>query len=639
MLPQFDIDGGLLLAAVRGVSVAALLSVFGALVFRVVVVPHCFDRMPTPTAERVNHRLLVLTQSSAAACVVGLLAWLAAQAADMAGAPSFREAAKAVPVVLTGTMFGHIIASQLAALLATAAAIGRHDTLWRQRVALGLATLALALQAGHSHAASMSHGLSLLLASDVVHLLAAGAWLGGLLPLLLVIRECPAKAAALAARWFSPLGKLCLVALTATAMIQGWKLVESVPGLVGTAYGWMALVKLGLFGVLFGFAVVNRYRLAPALLRDDPAAAKRALIWAIAVQTGFALAIVAAAAVLGSLAPAMDQQPVWPFADRFTLETIGEDPDFRNEVLGALLALAGSAVLLVAAIMLRHWVRWGAAVCAVLVAWFAVPHLDLLFIPAYPTSFYTSPTHFAATSIMDGAALFPQNCAMCHGPEGHGDGPAAKGLPVPPADLTAAHLWMHSDGELFWWLSHGMEAPEGGLAMPGFAPVLSDNQRWALIDFIRAYNAGLTFQATGSYSPPLQAPELQAHCESGRDVTLADLRGGFVRLVIGTAPPNPTPGVTTILVTPVPASPPSPGVCIAGDETLPHAYAIVSGLPDGEMAGTQFLIDGDGWLRAVQEATIQPGWNDPQKLQADIHELATHPIPARSGSDHANMQM
>lgn len=114
----------------------------------------------------------------------------------------------------------------------------------------------------------------------------------------------------------------------------------------------------------------------------------------------------------------------------------------------------------------------------------------MLFVPAYPTSFYRSPTAFAATSIMRGAALFPSNCAACHGADGRGDGPLAAKLPVPPADLTASHLWAHPDGELFWWLANGIEAPDGQPAMPGFADKLPPDNRWALIDYVRANNAG-----------------------------------------------------------------------------------------------------------------------------------------------------
>ena len=639
MLPAFDIDGGILLALTRGVAVAALLSIFGSLTFRVFVAPRVFDRMPAEAARPVKLRLLRLTQLGMVAALLGLSAWLVAQSADMASAGSVGQAVKAVPAVLQSTDFGHVIACQILAVVAALTVMGWRDDGVRQRVALGVATVALGLQAGHSHAASMYSGPSFLLASDVAHLLGAGAWLGGLLPLLLVVKDAPAKAGALAARWFSPLGKLCLVALTASALFQGWVLVESIPGLVGTAYGWMVLVKLGLFGVLFAFAYVNRYRFAPALLHDDPAVAKRVLIGSIAVQTGFGLAIIAAASVLSSLPPSMHEQPLWPFPDLFTLDTVNEDPEFRREVLGAVLALAAAAVLLVIAAVVRRRIRWAAVVAAAVIAWFAVPHLDLLFVPAYPTSFYRSPTQFAATSIVQGAALYSANCAMCHGADGHGDGPAANGSLVPSADLTTAHLWMHSDGELFWWLAHGIEAPEGGLAMPAFGGILSDDDRWHLIDYIRAHNAGVTFHTDAAWSPPLQAPELQAQCADGRTVSLTDLRGGFVRLVIGVTPPTTYLGITTILATSDPAVHASAGVCVASDEDLPKAYAIVSGLAASELPGMEFLIDADGWMRAVQRPTARPGWNDPKTLAADVQQLAAHPIAASPGASHAHMQM
>ncbi len=639
MLPAFDIDGGVLLALTRAVAVAALLSLFGTLTFRSFVVPRAFARMPVELVEACNLRLLRLSQSSLVASLLGLLAWLVAQSADMADAHSIAPVLAAVPTIIESTAFGHLIAFQIMAVLAAAVVLGRQDKSLRQRGALGFAAVALGLQAGHSHAASMYSSPSFLLASDVAHLFGAGAWLGGLLPLLLVVRDAPAKVGALAARWFSPLGKLCLILLTASALFQGWVLVASIPGLVGTAYGWMVLGKLVLFGVLFAFALANRYRFAPALLHADPAGAERVLVRSIAVQTGFGLAIVAAASVLSSLPPSMHEQPIWPFPDLFTLDTVAEAPEFRNEVLGAVLALAGAAVLLVIAAVMRRRVRWVAVAAAAVIAWFAVPHLDLLFVPAYPTSFYQSPTGFAATSIVAGAALFPQHCAMCHGANGAGDGPAAKGLPVPPADLTASHLWMHSDGELFWWLAHGIEAPDGGLAMPAFGAVLSDDQRWQLIDYVRAHNAGVAFHAHGTWSPPVQAPELQVQCADNRTVSLATLRGGFVRLLIGGTKPAIAPGVTTILATADPAARPAQGLCIASDTGPIQAYAIVSGLAPGDLPGTAFLIDGNGWLRAMQRPGDGPGWNDPKQIAAEIEQLATRPITASPGGSHAHMQM
>jgi putative copper export protein/mono/diheme cytochrome c family protein len=631
VVPAFDIDGGLALVVARGISVAALLSVLGTLSFVAIVAPRAFAKMPAATASGLAQKLLLLTRISVGVCALGTLSWLALGTADMASASTASELVAALPTVVWDTTFGRLILAQLAGLLVLAIVLGGALGSRRLYLALGVAVLLIGLHAGHSHAASMYDGPSILLASDAIHLLAAGAWLGGLLPLLLVVRDAPPQAGATAARWFSPLGKSCLYATTATAAFQGWVMIRSIPGLVGTAYGWMALVKLALFGVLFGFAWVNRYRLAPALLRANPDKAKRALVRSIAVQSGFGIAIVAAAATLSSLPPSMHVQPLWPFAERFTLETIGEDPDFRHEVIKALLALGGAALLLVGAAFIRRRVRWVAVAAAVAIGWFAIPHLDLLFVPANPTDYYQSPTGFSAESIVQGAALFPASCASCHGGEGHGDGPAAGELSVPPADLTATHLWMHSDGVMFWWLSHGMEDPDGGMAMPGFADTLSDDQRWALIDYIRAHNAGLVFRSTGDWSPPLQAPGFAATCADGRVISLADLRGGFVRVFIGAEPPPGDPGLTTILLTTDRTAHPGAGLCVADDAVVPRAYAIVAGLsPDGE-SGAQFLIDGDGWLRAVQRPGAKESWSEPGGLTAEIEALKAHPVAATPG--------
>ena len=74
---------------------------------------------------------------------------------------------------------------------------------------------------------------------------------------------------------------------------------------------------------------------------------------------------------------------------------------------------------------------------------------------------------------------------------------------------------------------------------------------------------------------------------------------------------------------------------MANGQDLPRAYAIVTGRTPAEMAGTEFLIDGDGWLRAMQGPTAAPAWNDPKRLASDIRQYAAHPI----GATHAHMQM
>jgi len=640
VVPPIDLQGGPGLAAARDAFVTPLLAAFGSVVFRNVVAPRAFPGMTPDMVVAIKRRLLLAAQVSVAASVLGLLAWLVVQAAYMADAVSVSEAFAAAPTVLRKTSFGHIVAAQIVTLLVLAGVLGRRDQMPRQRVALGAATVAVCLQAGHSHAFSMYEGPSVLLGFDILHLLAAGAWLGGLVPLLLTVRAAPPSGGMAAARWFSPLGKWCVGALVVSAAYQGWVLVATIPGLVGTAYGWMALVKLVLFGVLVCFACANRYRFAPALRGSHPEAAKLVLMRSIFVQTGFGIAILVAAVVLSDLPPSMHSQPLWPFADRFSLSAVQEDADFRREVVQAALALAGGVGLVIVALIVRRF-RIAAGVAALLIAWFAVPHFDLLLVEAYPTSFYHTPTGFGSDSIVEGQGIYGQNCAMCHGAGGQGDGPAAKSLPVPPANLTASHLWMHSDGELFWWVSQGVKTPEGGQAMPGFASVLDDDQVWAVIDYIRAHNAGHMKREMGQWMPPVQAPALQARC--GDDtVKLSDLRGRFVRLVVGAEASKVLDGprdAETILVASGDGAVPA-GACVTRDATVPLAYAIVSGAEDAAMAGTQFLIDDKGWLRAVQRPDAAPGWDNPQTLAAEIKTLRAHPVAGGdNGGDQMQMKM
>jgi mono/diheme cytochrome c family protein len=273
------------------------------------------------------------------------------------------------------------------------------------------------------------------------------------------------------------------------------------------------------------------------------------------------------------------------------------------------------------------------------IVWLAVPHLDLFFVEAYPTSFYHSPTGFAATTIAEGGQLYPAHCARCHGGEGAGDGPDAKGLTVPPADLTADHLWGHSDGELFWWLSHGIDAPEGeGLAMPGFAGTLSDDQRWALIDYIRAHNAGLAHDTAGLWPMPVRAPDLSASC-GGRQVRLSELRGKVLRIaftdaVLPAIPPQDGVDIVTILVPPLGAAPPIAG-CVATDPAVPAAYAAVTGLAPDVLSGQQVIADTNGWLRAAKPISQEDGTDGADGLLAEIGQICRHPIEGDGGS-HAH---
>lgn len=613
-----------------------MLGTFGALLFRALLGPPVLARMERGAAAVAETRLRRAAWLSLLAAAVAAAVWIGLQGANLGGTIA------AVPLVLRATLFGHLLLLRLALFGLAALALGRHQA----GLAAAFAGGAVVTQAGLGHAASMYGGPSWLLLSEVAHLLAAGAWLGGLVPLLVLVASAKAEAAALASRRFSPLGTACVLVLAGTAVVQSSVLIGGLPGWIGTGYGLVALAKLALFLALLAFAARNRFHLVPALTGPAHGGAKRRLLRSIAAETCVGLLVVLAAGLLTSLPPAMHAQPLWPLPWRLSLDAVQEDAELRREVVLAAAALGGATILLAAALFAAHrvrrWSRLAMIGAAALVAWFAVPHLGLLLADADPTYFWRSPTGFASASIGQGAALYPAHCAGCHGAEARGDGPAAQGLPVPPADLTATHLWMHPDGELFWWLSHGMVAPDGSPAMPGFAGVLSDDERWALLDWMRAHNAGLARAAAGAWPLPVQAPGLEASCADGRHVALSDLRGQIVRLAFGPVafgPAPPVPGVLTILATPDPALPPAPGLCIAGDETVPRAYAIVTGIAPGDLPGTQILVDGQGWLRAVQRPGTAPSWNDRDTLAAEVDSIKRRPFGASAGLMHQRMRM
>lgn len=78
-----------------------------------------------------------------------------------------------------------------------------------------------------------------------------------------------------------------------------------------------------------------------------------------------------------------------------------------------------------------------------------------------------------------GEALFRENCVICHGKVGKGDGEAAAAMKPRPRSLIDKHVQAQADGELFWKISEGREA------MPGWKSI-SEKERWSLVHYIRA---------------------------------------------------------------------------------------------------------------------------------------------------------
>jgi mono/diheme cytochrome c family protein len=96
-------------------------------------------------------------------------------------------------------------------------------------------------------------------------------------------------------------------------------------------------------------------------------------------------------------------------------------------------------------------------------------------------AFTSNPIPRSAESIARGKGIFDHDCVVCHGPGGHGDGVAAASLPARPKDLTKlAPPPIFPDGVIAYRIINGKNL------MPAWRGMLSENDVWDLINFIRS---------------------------------------------------------------------------------------------------------------------------------------------------------
>jgi putative copper export protein/mono/diheme cytochrome c family protein len=624
------------LIAVRAVHVAASVAAAGAVLFRLwVAAPALRDAGASAWRARLDRQINAIAWSSLAVFFVSAVIWLVLIAADVSGQPLGNVfGSGAVTTLLASTRFGHVWIARIVIALALGIYLLRAKPDPSPLSLLGCAATVLAVAllgalalAGHGGATPGAAGVVHLIA-DMAHAIAAGVWVGGLLPLALLLGmarpagDRPALAAAReATRRFSNLGIVSVATLLATGIVNTIFLAGSVPALLGTTYGQLLLVKILLFLAMVAIAAINRLKLTPQLFAGPAAPALRRLQRNASIEAALGLLVIVIVGALGTIPPALHAEPWWPLPFRFDADAFTA-PALRVDAVLATAAAAIAVAALVAMVASRR--RRRAAVLALMIALAGLAwNLRFFVVPAFPTSFYRSPTDFTLASIARGEKLFAQHCAGCHGASGRGNGPNALALDMPTSDLTAAHVYAHSDGDLFWFIGHGM-----GDTMPGFGDAIDEQARWNLIDFIQANADAARLQRRAPNEPnAFPAPNFTADCPDGSK-TLEDLRGRFVRLIVdGGAPPSAHADVVTIVV-PLDPAHAAAGTCTLEDAEAAAALAVYRGDANA-LAGTQLLIDPDGRLRALWYPGRKPDWNDPAALAAEIATLRATPAIGR----------
>lgn len=277
-----------LLVLCRFVHFIVVLLMFGACVFR----PWLLGAKPQPVLDR---QLLRLTRGLAWTALASGVIWLMLITVSMAGSWAAALEPSTVKLVLGKTFFGQVWTWQLMlnGLLAIALM-----TAWKAP-RLPLITLLLMTLAPVGHGA-MLDGLSgqLLILNQVVHLMCVGAWLGGLLLLVMILRQSNRYELAPVLRRFSGVGYGLVAGLLVTGLINVRVLTGQLwPTPLFSGFALILLIKVMLVLGMLALALLNRLRL------DRCEQQLGSLKVSVMVEWLLGVCAVAAVSLLGTLPP------------------------------------------------------------------------------------------------------------------------------------------------------------------------------------------------------------------------------------------------------------------------------------------------------------------------------------------------
>jgi putative copper resistance protein D len=301
----------------RAVHIGACLLFFGMFAFHLFMASALIQQQPEMAAYW-KARLRLLSLILLPIILVSGVAWFALVAMAMSGQLLQMGILK---IVWMQTQFGTVWKIRLVlfvvALLAAMLFCFINSPGWLQKamawflLIVNGCLLGSLAWAGHGQESSPWH-----LFADVLHLLAAGIWPAGLLPLFLLLRKSrsltnPADWLVIArlVRRFSAISLAAVSLLAITGFVNSWFLVGSFSNLVGQPYGRWLLVKIVLFALTLQIAAVNllllKPRLAAEALQQRYAGATVSLIRTnVRFELILGVTVVVIVAILGILPPA-----------------------------------------------------------------------------------------------------------------------------------------------------------------------------------------------------------------------------------------------------------------------------------------------------------------------------------------------
>jgi putative copper resistance protein D len=250
--------------------------------------------------ERYRTLLTLLAATALATSLCGILA----TAASMAGTDIFPVDWETVELVVRSTTIGQLAMVRVGILLLLIVILfcdeARHPVLL-----LTLSSAAAATLAWSGHAASGENLLGWVhRLADVMHILAAALWIGGMAALILLLPDPDYRRTAKMLHAFSWIGSGIVSLLVISGLVNLALIVpiDRLMALPETQYGRLLALKLLLFMGMLLLAANNRFRLSPRFDRHAPNTAK-ALRSAIAIELLIGFAVLTLVAWLGTLDP------------------------------------------------------------------------------------------------------------------------------------------------------------------------------------------------------------------------------------------------------------------------------------------------------------------------------------------------
>jgi len=259
------------LALVRAVHLLATLLMAGTLLFRALVAEPVLAESRPDLVMRLRTRARAIILTALLVALVSGAVWFGLVAESLASDPDgFMTTSWAL---LTQTQFGCVWQLRFVLVMLCLATLmrRREDVRWENALAVGITLLLAATLAwaGHGSATPGELGYVHILA-DMLHLVAAAAWLGGLLPLVMTLAWIlqPAEGDLVLVNLlhrFSTFGIVAVSGLVVSGTLNTLFIPADVASILSSRYGQLLTVKLVLFLVMIGFAAVNRSKLTPAL--------------------------------------------------------------------------------------------------------------------------------------------------------------------------------------------------------------------------------------------------------------------------------------------------------------------------------------------------------------------------------------